>query len=197
MKPASATKSNLRSLWAIPLVGAVVVAFSILWVFVISDEERYPAANPVSMSMAAVTPHVVMVLPFTDNGSPDGSSPMALQVHTGLVVYLSQIDGIQMVSDQDDVLLDGHLRGLASAGASLAVGGTVQEEGGRVRVSVRLTEVSTDKMVWSGNFEEATEDMFRLRSMIAQAVTKELRGRIRSGEQGASPGLADRGQPTT
>jgi TolB-like protein len=46
--------------------------------------------------------------------------------------------------------------------------GSLQRENGRVRLTLRMINVSTGKQMWSANFDESDKDIFRLQDSLSQ-----------------------------
>lgn len=177
MNATSETKPGLRSLWAIPLVGAVVVAFSIVWVFVISDEDRFPPANPVSISMANKPPTLIEVLTFEGIEEDRESSTVAQAVHAGVVVHLSQLDDLRIAGSESTDSDKAEAQDHSDEPAQFILAGTVHEADGSVRVSIRISDPASRKEVWRKDFERTASEMFDLRTTIAREVATEIRAR--------------------
>ena len=70
------------------------------------------------------------------------------------------------------------LRAYDNTGRALGVDavleGTLQRDGDRTRVTLRLLNVANGAQLWSGNFDEAASDIFKLEDSISQQVGETL-----------------------
>ena len=64
----------------------------------------------------------------------------------------------------------------SGVGRALAVDavleGSLQRENGRVRLTLRVINVSNGTQMWSANFDESDKDIFRLQDSLSQEVAK-------------------------
>ena len=61
--------------------------------------------------------------------------------------------------------------------------GTVRRSGGRVRVTMELTDAQTERLVWTDRYDRLLDDAFALEDEIAERVITELDVRLSMGEQ--------------
>jgi serine/threonine-protein kinase len=59
--------------------------------------------------------------------------------------------------------------------SAMRVTGTVQREGDRVRVNLRVSRIASDSTLWTGRFEGKSSDLLALEDEIATATTEEVR----------------------
>lgn len=52
--------------------------------------------------------------------------------------------------------------------------GTIQREGERLRVSVQLIRAADNRILWAGNFDEQTDDLFKFQDAFAANITDTL-----------------------
>jgi adenylate cyclase len=99
-----------------------------------------------------------------------------------LVVELSKLDGVQVVSPSTvrrhqrfgiSMGLMGRLLGL-----DVLVEGTVKRAGDRVRVTSRLVDVHTGKIVWSDSVEYPGADLDWVVTSAAREITARIAARI-------------------
>jgi DNA-binding winged helix-turn-helix (wHTH) protein/TolB-like protein len=62
----------------------------------------------------------------------------------------------------------------AKLGADAILDGSYQSDGGRIRVTARLLNVADGAQLWSGNFDEAENDVFRLQDALASQAAHSL-----------------------
>jgi eukaryotic-like serine/threonine-protein kinase len=64
------------------------------------------------------------------------------------------------------------------AAPTMRFSGTVQREGDRVRVNLRLSKIANDSTLWSGRFDGKRSDMLTLEDDIAGGATEALRRQL-------------------
>ncbi|MFL5352617.1 protein kinase domain-containing protein [Archangium sp.] len=68
-------------------------------------------------------------------------------------------------------------------GVGFVVDGTVQGSGPTVRISVRLVETAHGTQLWSGRFEDSSEDVFELQDRLGPRIAESLRVELRIAAQ--------------
>jgi len=78
----------------------------------------------------------------------------------------------------------------SGVGRALAVDavleGSLQRENGRVRLTLRMINVSNGTQMWSANSDESDKDIFRLQDSLLQEVAKKLFGELSRPEKGTA-----------
>jgi len=78
----------------------------------------------------------------------------------------------------------------SGVGRALAVDavleGSLQRENGRVRLTLRVINVSNGTQMWSANSDESDKDIFRLQDSLLQEVAKKLFGELSRPEKGTA-----------
>ncbi|KRG44154.1 hypothetical protein ARC78_06260 [Stenotrophomonas pictorum JCM 9942] len=137
----------------------------------------------------------IAVMPFSslsDNADDryfaDG---LAVEMHDAL----ADVPGLKVAARQlaapanaeDDVRRIGRRLGVATL-----LDASVRREGGKVRISARLSDTTTGFTLWTDTYDREIHDVFALQSEIAGQVVHELLGHL----PGEVPGLAQRLTPT-
>ena len=108
-----------------------------------------------------------------DEGFVDG-------LHDDLLAMLSRISSLEVISRTSVLRYADSGRSIPEIGQRLGVGsileGSVQISGERIRVSVQLIDVASDKGVWSEVFERPfnVRAIFSIQRDIAQAISRNL-----------------------
>jgi DNA-binding winged helix-turn-helix (wHTH) protein len=132
---------------------------------------------PVIASSAESTPSIA-VLPFQPLARNNRDESLELGMADTLIARLSGIRDIVVrpmssVRKYADSKLD-----VLAAGRELGVDsvleGSLQHQGNRVRVTVRLLNVSNGASFWSGTFDEEMTDIFALQDAISERVAQAL-----------------------
>lgn len=101
-------------------------------------------------------------------------------LHDDLLTMLSRISSLEVISRTSVLPFAGSGRSIPEIGKRLGVGsileGSVQISGERIRVSVQLIDVETDKGIWSEVFERPFDlrAIFSIQRDIAQAISRNL-----------------------
>ena len=90
-------------------------------------------------------------------------------ITTDLSNALAGIEGLTLVPPVDPLAL---LPADSTRGpATMRMAGTVQREGDRLRVNLRLSRIATDSTLWTGRYDGRRTDLLTLEDSIATAAT--------------------------
>ncbi|MGD2071145.1 MAG: BTAD domain-containing putative transcriptional regulator, partial [Gemmatimonadota bacterium] len=120
----------------------------------------------------------IAVLPLENLSASEESAYLAAGLHEELLRRLSLVRSLAVIS-RTSVLRYGETRmGVREIATDLGVryivGGTVQEDGGQVRIHVQLIDAVQDRYVWAERYDRALQDLFALQSQIAEDIAREL-----------------------
>ena len=165
--------------------GAVALSILLSAALMMYWNERRPSATE-----GGVDGPRVAVLPF-EHLSAEADSEYFSRGLTEEVMHALATNGFQIVSRTSSFALDIKGRDLAGIGAKLKadviVEGSVRRVTDRVRITVRLLQVSNDRELWSEDYDRKLTDIITLQDEIARSVAKALggwlapRGKQRSG----------------
>jgi len=120
----------------------------------------------------------IAVLPPKALSAAADNAPLSLGIADGLITRLG---GLHKVVVRPTSAIVGYVDGnqdAVNAGRALGVDavleGTLQRDNGRLRVTLRLLEVTNGAQLWAGSFDEATSDIFKLQDSISQQVGETL-----------------------
>jgi TolB-like protein/DNA-binding winged helix-turn-helix (wHTH) protein len=163
---------------------AVVAALAILIVCLITAALFYRGGTgepslqtkPVASSSGIKS---IAVLPFKTIGETNGGDKLGFGMADAFITRLSKLKRIPVRStstvfgffEQPEV---DALKAGRDLGVDAILEGTVQREGSRVRVSVKLINVADGKPLWAENFDESAEDIFVLQDSISAKVAQSL-----------------------
>ncbi len=123
----------------------------------------------------------IAVLPL-ENLGPSGEEYFADGMTDALITDLSKIAALKVISRTSVMQFKGTRVPLPEIARGLGVDkvltGTVLHAGGRVRISVQLTEASTDENLWAESYERGLQDVLALQSEVAAAVAGAVRVEI-------------------
>jgi TolB-like protein/Tfp pilus assembly protein PilF len=134
------------------------------------------------------------VLPF-DNLSPgDDNDMLATGVTSTLTAALAQVPELEVISRRSAQ----HYKGRDLTARQIAkeldvdyvLDGTVQRDGGRVRITTELVDGATGRVVWSEKYRRTSDNLLAVEDEIALKVMVLLQVKLTEGQQAAAPGEA-------
>src|SRR5438876_2658955 len=166
------------------LVATFIVAAALLgigyWVF---HQRR---AN----DLATIPVKSIAVLPF-QNLSPDPQNAFfADGVPDEILTDLARIADLKVISRtsvmQYKAGIARNARAIAQAlGVANLLEGSVQREGGKVRVNAQLIDARNDTHVWAQTYDRDLADIFAIQTEIATKIVDQLRAKISPSEKHA------------
>lgn len=116
----------------------------------------------------------IAVLPFASYSADQADTLLAARVTDGITAELARLGTLGVVSHTSALQFAGArrpLREIASTlGADVVAEGSVQRDGERVRVDVRLVDAARDRKIWVENFAGRVTDLADLQRRIAAAT---------------------------
>ena len=121
-------------------------------------------------------PLTVTVLPFEFVGTGKDQQYLAHGISNDLTTELSRFSGLRLISSSAS--------GAApDPGPRYVVSGSVQHEGGLLRVNVRLIDSRTKEQLWSERFERPFRDLFAVQDDIIRRLVEQLPGKVSDAEK--------------
>ena len=135
------------------------------------------------------------VLPFVNMSSDPENAYFSDGITEDMITALSKLSGLKVAARTSSFAFRDRSAAIQDIGSQLNVGalllGSVARNGNRVRVNVELVNVEDGYGLWSESYDRELQDVFAIRSEVAQTVARELEVRLEVGERG----LLDR-EPT-
>jgi adenylate cyclase len=139
-------------------------------------------ASPVAMSspddVALPGRPVVAILPFQNLNSDAESDFVADGIGLGIQTLMVQLPGLFLINASSD---QGYREGTKTAAEVVGhlpvryvLEGTAQRAGQRVRVTVQLTDLHGNAVVWAERYDRDLEDVFALQDEITREVVSSL-----------------------
>jgi serine/threonine-protein kinase len=158
----AAKKRKTRRLWT---VAAAIVVIGALGYFTLANTRTNatPAANRLEMYW------------FETMGS-ERDTVLSRTVTADLSSALASVQGLRLSPPVDALAL---IAADSTRGPSaMRLTGTVQREGDRVRVNVRLSKIVNDSTLWTGRFDGARSDLLALEDSVAAGVSDGVRRQL-------------------
>lgn len=180
-------KSIVSSLIRRRSVQALTVAFTLALGFggayYLRNDNRMTAAENPTLSINSIA-----VLPPQPLNPEAENSALRLGIADALITRLSVLRKVTVRPTSAIARYVGDYDNPVSVGRSLRVDavleGSLQRVDGRVRVSLRLLDTKNEMHLWTGKFEEADGNIFKLQDSIAEQVARALSLDLTSDEKG-------------
>ena len=131
---------------------------------------------------SAVTPNSIVVLPFANLSRDDDADYLSDGLAEELLNMLAKIDGLRVAGRTSSFSFKGKQTTFKEIGRLLNVSsvleGSVRMAGTRVRIAVRLINISDGFQIWTETYDRTMDDIFEIQDDIARSVAGELRSRL-------------------
>lgn len=130
----------------------------------------------------------IAVLPFKNLSSNPNGEIFTDGMTESLIGSLSRIEGLKVISRNSVSVFkgkDADPRKIAEKlGIETFIEGNVRENGGRIRVEVRLVNAENGEILWSGDdYDRAVGDVLEIQDEIARSVATRLRLKLTSADE--------------
>ncbi|MBV9268367.1 MAG: protein kinase, partial [Acidobacteriaceae bacterium] len=160
----------------LPIAGAAVVASLAAILFT-----RVPVWNGHDAAHQSM-PKRLAVLPFHALGSRSDNDYLSVGLADAVITRLSNISQLAVrptssilkyATGEPDLRTTGH-----SLGVDAIVDGSIQETGGRLRLTVQLIRVTDGSSLWAETFNENAADLFTIEDSVSQKIAEKLALRL-------------------
>ena len=185
-----------RVIWALTGAGILAsVAAGSAW-FSNRRANNATAAAPLVATTAASDVKSIAVMPLVNISRDTSDAYFAAGMTAELTNALSRIPGLRVAAATESAARD-HAASptdLGKAlGANMVLVGTVQRDGGRLRVTARLVNTADGFTVWSDMFEREVKDVFAVQDEISSAIVDAISPELSS--PAPAPGSTPGGTP--
>lgn len=141
-----------------------------------------PAYAAVPVAAASIPQKSVAVLPFVNDSGDKDQQYFSDGLSEDLITTLSQFAGLKVISrdsafqfrdSKDSIKLIAQKLGVAHL-----MEGSVQRQGGEVRITATLVNASDGSVLWSQRYDKPYKDLFALQDDITQSVADALKARL-------------------
>jgi TolB-like protein/DNA-binding winged helix-turn-helix (wHTH) protein/Flp pilus assembly protein TadD len=167
--------------WPLVLIGLLLVSALLLGLNVTGLRKHLPGEDdPVSIQSLAVLP--------LDNLSGDASQDYFADGMTeALITNLAKVGALRVVSRPSVMQYKGTHKPLHEIGRESNVDtlliGSVLRSGERVRITVQLIHVATNRNLWADSYERDLRDVLALQREVARQIASEIRIKLTPQEQ--------------
>ena len=127
------------------------------------------------------------VLPLENLSADPAQEYFADGMTEALISNLSQVRALRVISRTSVMRFKGSRKPLAEIARELnveaVIEGSVQRDGGRVKITARLIRAADENLLRSFDYERELADVLKLQSEVARAVTNEIRIQVTAEER--------------
>ena len=166
------------------LIIGVVLALGggFLWRFAAARSEDSKTAVAPNESRSGINGKSIAVLPFVNMGADKNDEYLSDGVSEELITALSKIAGLQVKARTSSFAFKGKNEDIQKIGellhASHLLEGSVAKAGNKLRITAQLIQASDGNHEWSDTYDRDMQDIFAVRSEVAQKVAETLRVRL-------------------
>lgn len=143
---------------------------------------RFAGARGAQPAVAlAPTPPGIIVLPFASVGFGEGDSSIGIGLGSVITTDLAKIRNLSVISqralDQSDLQRGNReARELAhELGATFLLEGEILREGHRLKITNRLIDVASSRVIWGGQYRGEDSDLFKIQDEVCESVASALK----------------------
>jgi TolB-like protein/class 3 adenylate cyclase/Flp pilus assembly protein TadD len=161
------------------LAAALLIAAGLaLWRY-----QQAASTTPQPSSAPALAPRAqdrksVAVLPFVNMSSDKENEYFSDGITEDLIAALSKVSGLHVAARTSSFAFKGKNEDIQKIGEQLHVGsvleGSVAKAGNQVRITAQLIDTGNGYHLWSDSYDRDLQDIFAIRSQVAQTVAKAL-----------------------
>ncbi|MFI4889496.1 MAG: TIR domain-containing protein [Steroidobacterales bacterium] len=152
-----------------------------------------PAAS--GGSLAAVSPHSIAVLPFSDLSEKKDQEYFSDGLAETVLGLLAKTPGLHVIARTSSFSFKGKTDDIPTIAQKLHVAnlleGSVRKAGNHLRVSTQLIRADSGEHLWSETYDRDLADVFKVQDDIAAAVVAALKLKLSPAQESASHGTSN------
>src|SRR4029077_16799391 len=164
------------------IIGVAVIAAGLL-AYQLLRPKNLPAPQPGQAMTKSIA-----VLPFVNMSADKNDEYLSDGVSEELITALSKITGLQVKARTSSFAFKGKNEDIQKIGELLHVShlleGSVARAGNKLRITAQLIQASDGNHEWSDTYDREMQDIFAVRSEVAQKVAETLKVRLLGEEKG-------------
>jgi adenylate cyclase len=173
----AASVDRKRYAWVYIVVIGAVISVALFFL------GRYTAGNKAAVTVPNDVPEKsIAVLPFVNMSADKGDEYLSDGVSEELITALSKITGLQVKARTSSFAFKGKNEDIQKIGELLHVNHLLEDSvaraGNKLRITAQLIQASDGNHLWSDTYDRQMQDIFAVRSEVAQQVTQTLKIRL-------------------
>lgn len=190
--PGSAVKGATgRRTLGVAFLSAVVLGTAVAYLMWSRAPDRSSMPHtPSAPPSGVVSPPArksIAVLPFVNLSSDKENEYFSDGITEDLITALSKVSGLHVAARTSSFAFKGKNEPIENIGAQLHVDavleGSVSKAGNQVRITAQLINTADGYHLWSDSYDRELQDIFAIRSQVAQTVVKALQVTLGAGER--------------
>jgi len=147
-----------------------------------APEARAPSVRP----QASSDRPVIAVLPFINMSGEPQQEYFSDGISEDIITALTRLRWFHVVARNSSFACKGraiHLKQIGEElGAGYVVEGSVRKEGGRVRITAQLSDVTTGSQLWAERYDRELADVFAVQDEITNAIVAAIEPQLYAAE---------------
>lgn len=160
-------------------INTVIVVLLVLAIVGMAVDRLLPEAGSPATAVAATPRNSIAVLPFADLSEEGDQQFFTDGLSEELLNLLVRVDGLRVASRTSAFAFRESSLGIPQIAESLGVAhvleGSVRKSGDRIRITAQLIDATTDRHLWSENFDRELVDVFSIQDEIGTAIVTALK----------------------
>jgi adenylate cyclase len=170
-------RGSKKHVWIYVVVIAAAISVALFFL------GRYTAGNKTAAAAPNESPaKSIAVLPFVNMSADKNDEYLSDGVSEELITALSKITGLQVKARTSSFAFKGKNEDIQKIGELLHVShlleGSVARAGNKLRITAQLIQTSDGNHLWSDTYDREMQDIFAVRSEVAQQVAATLKVRL-------------------
>src|SRR5438876_4543906 len=161
----------------VAVIAAGLLAFN-LW----RNKSETTSRNSASAARTEAAAKSIAVLPFVNMSADKNDEYLSDGVSEELITALSKITGLQVKARTSSFAFKGKNEDIQKIGELLHVShlleGSVAKAGNKLRITAQLIQAADGNHEWSDTYDREMQDIFAVRSEVAQKVAEILKVRL-------------------
>jgi len=171
---AVSTRQPRKHAWIVVVIVGAALSVGLFFI------GRYTARN--SANASELSAKSIAVLPFVNMSADKNDEYLSDGVSEELIAALSKINGLQVKARTSSFAFKGKNEDIQKIGellhASHLLEGSVAKAGNKLRITAQLIQASDGNHEWSDTYDRDMQDIFAVRSEVAQKVAETLKVRL-------------------
>ena len=147
-----------------------------------ADGKSPPPVPPLAMPEKSIA-----VLPFESFSADKDNAYFADAIQDEILTDLSKIADLKVISRTSVQAYHGHDAGNSreigrALGVTHLLEGSVQRQGGKVRVTAQLIDTRSDSHLWAEHYDRDLQDIFAIQTEVAERIVTSLKPTLSPGE---------------
>jgi TolB-like protein len=147
-----------------------------------AEVNESPAFDSYQEALRSSDQLTIAVLPFKDLGNDPRQAYFAEGINGDVITELSRFTSLFVISPNTMTLFKDPTDGIQALaqklGVAYVVQGTIRRSESRIRITVHLTEASSERRLWSEHYDRELEEIPIIQDDVARTIAATIGGRV-------------------